>query len=156
MLTKYRGGCVPEARLDDFWILFTQANAPDQRDWLTRVQTSIEKLEFRDALETIWELVAALNRLIDERKPWELHKTGKEEELDIVLSTLCEGLRRLAHLLFPFMPGKATEIWRQLGLEGEPNGNWERVLRAANPIPPHTQTKPAEAPLFPRLDLIPA
>jgi len=48
------------------------------------------------------------------------------------------------------MPGKATEMWRQLGLADTPNVRWQDELRwgalAAN-----TQTAPADA-LFPRLD----
>ena len=75
--------------------------------------------------------MTALNRSIDERKPWELWKRRDEPEakasLDALMYELCEGLRWLASLLAPFMPEKAAEIARQLGL---PEGIHERELRA--------------------------
>jgi methionyl-tRNA synthetase len=154
MLSRYRQGNVPDAAPSVFWARFAHTDGSDQADWLTRVETSIAELRFRDALETIWELVSALNRFIDERKPWELHKANKETELDSVLYDLCEGLRRLACVLFPFMPEKATDIWQQLGFEGAPDRHWEQQLRGDHAIAPHTRTRPSEAPLFPRLELI--
>ena len=43
-------------------------------------------LKFRDALETTWELVTALNRAIDERKPWALFKEERHYELDALFT----------------------------------------------------------------------
>ena len=123
MLAKYCDGVVPAA--GEHFIGDTLAPLPG------RVADAIFDLRFRDALEAIWQLVSALNRSIDERKPWELWKRREEPEakaaLDALMYELCEGLRWLASLLAPFMPGKAAEIARQLGLA---EGAHERELRS--------------------------
>ena len=115
-----------------------------------QVHEHVMALRFREALDTIWELITALNREIDDRKPWDLYKHERGVELDALLYDLCEGLRFTAILLFPFMPSKATEMWQQLGLAGTPDVPWQDELRwgalAAN-----TQTNPGDA-LFPRLE----
>ena len=143
MLVKYRSGRVPEPGLGATGAAFIALP--------TRVGEALQILGFRDALEAIWELVAALNRVIDEKRPWDLHKGKADAALDDVLYELCEGLRWLAILLWPFMPAKATEIWQQLGFEGEPLVPWDAELVWGR-LAAHTLVKPAEFPLFPRLD----
>jgi methionyl-tRNA synthetase len=146
MLERYRNGLVPQAVESSIGERFS--------DLGDRVREHVEALRLREALEAIWELVTALNREIDDRKPWELHKAGRDVELDAVLYALCEGLRWLALLLHPFMPEKATEMWRQLGLAGEPAGTWADEI-VWGKLAAGTQTAPAEA-LFPRLEPQPA
>ncbi len=92
------------------------------------VRAQFLSLRFRDALESIWNLVAALNRRIDERKPWVLHKEGKLDDLSALLYDCCEGLRRLAILLHPVMPERTSEMWRQLGAPGKIDENWAASL----------------------------
>jgi methionyl-tRNA synthetase len=84
-----------------------------------------------------------------------LHKRGDAAALDALLYELCEGIRWLAILLWPFMPVKATEIWQQLALDGEPAVPWDVELRWGR-LAGGTLVRPAEAPLFPRLDAEPA
>ncbi|GAC1549887.1 MAG: methionine--tRNA ligase [Vulcanimicrobiaceae bacterium] len=147
MLVRYRAGRVPQPAESALGKRFEPLPA--------RVAASLAALAFRDALEAIWELVAALNRAIDDKRPWDLHKRGAAAELDEVLYDLCEGLRWLAILLWPFMPSKATEMWHQLGFAGEPLVAWETALRWGG-LAGGTLVQPAEAPLFPRLDAEPA
>ncbi len=143
MLARYRDGVVPLAGPSAFGDRFA--------DLGTRVGAHLAALAFRDALEAIWELVAALNRTIDEKKPWELHKRGDDPALDAVLYDLCEGLRWLAHLTAPFVPTTAAGIWTQLGFAGLPAGAWNDVLRWGG-LASGTRTRPAGEGLFPRLD----
>ncbi|MBC5799103.1 MAG: methionine--tRNA ligase [Candidatus Eremiobacteraeota bacterium] len=145
MLVRYRDGVVPASSEQSFGARFDGLGA--------RVATALDALDFRAALETIWELVAALNRTIDERKPWELFKRGDGETLDAALYDLCEGLRWLAHLLTPFMPGTATMIWQQLGLGGTARGPWRDELVWGR-LASGTRTNPSDAPLFPRMDAV--
>ena len=143
MLARYRGGVVPNAEPSAFGARFTDLGA--------RVGDALEAVAFRDALASIWELVTALNGAIEEAKPWELHKRGEGRALDAILYDLCEGLRFLAHLTFPFMPATGRGIWQQLGYAGEPHGAWRDELVWGR-LPAGTATAPVEAALFPRLD----
>jgi methionyl-tRNA synthetase len=142
MLARYRAGRVPARAPSELGARFSALGA--------RTGTAIAALGFREALEVIWELVTALNRTIDDTRPWELDKRGDAIALDAVLYELCEGLRWLAHLIAPFMPATARGIWTQLGFEGEPDGPWSLELTWGR-LEPGTLVRPSEEPLFPRL-----
>jgi methionyl-tRNA synthetase len=146
MLLKYRNGLVPPATESQIGERFA--------DLGNIVYERVTNLQFREALDAIWELVTALNREIEEQKPWTLHKEGLGDRLDAVLYDLCEGLRWLAILVYPFMPEKATAMWRQLGLPGTPEVLWRDELKWGG-LAANTQTD-AGAPLFPRVDAPPA
>lgn len=145
MLEKYRNGLVPAASESRFGERFADVG--------TLVYERVTNLQFRDALDAIWELVTALNREIEEQKPWALHKDGLGLRLDALLYDLCEGLRWLAILTHPFMPEKSGEIWRQLGLPGTPEVIWRDELLWGG-LAANTQTNPGAA-LFPRIDAAP-
>jgi methionyl-tRNA synthetase len=142
MLEKYRNGLVPQPSASAFGERF--AELPK------RVDALIFNLQFRDALEATWELVTALNRQIDEQKPWALAKAADAVALDALLYDLCEGLRWLAILLAPFMPEKAREMWHQLGLETGIDDAWESTLVWGG-LAAGTQTVVGNT-LFPRLE----
>jgi len=145
MLLKYRNSLVPAPVESPIGERFA--------DLGSIVYARVTNLQFREALDAIWELVTALNREIEERKPWVLHKQGLGDQLDAVLYDLCEGLRWLAILVYPFMPAKGSEMWRQLGLAGTPEVQWETELVWGG-LALNTQTDPGEA-LFPRIDAAP-
>jgi methionyl-tRNA synthetase len=145
MLVRYRNALVPQPVESDIGERFAEIGA--------QVHEHVLALRFREALETIWELITALNREIDDRKPWDLHKHNKDLELDALLYTLCEGLRFIAILVQPFMPAKAAEMWRQLGGTGTPEVPWQTALRWGT-LAAGTQVDPGE-PLFPRLEAPP-
>lgn len=144
MLQKYRAGVVPERSAG--------ASLLERFDGLhERVREKTMALDFRGALESTWELVTALNRAIDERKPWTLAKEGREDELSAFMYELCEGLRRLAILLHPVMPERTSEMWRRLGIAAPIEASWDEAF--ARPIAPGTQTHGGD-PLFPRVELV--
>ncbi len=144
MLRRYRDGVVPATPA-------TSELAERFAALPAKVREQVLDLRFREALESIWELVTALNRAVEERKPWALHKDGRAEELDATLYDLCEGLRWLAVLLHPVMPERMSEMWRQLGSPGSIDEDWSSSLLwgrfAAN-----TPTSPGP-PLFPKIEL---
>lgn len=144
MLARYRDGRVPAAPpASELAVRYAGLGA--------LVHEHVLALRFREALDAIWELVTALNRAIEEQKPWELHKQGRAAELDALLYDLCAGLRLVALAAHPFMPAKAAEMWRQLGLGGSPeDGTWAATMRW-DALEPGTQTAPG-SPLFPRLE----
>jgi methionyl-tRNA synthetase len=146
MVQRYRDGIVPERGSQ------TSAFGTRFHGLGIVVRERILDLRFREALEGVWELVTALNREVDERKPWVLHKENRSEELNALLYDLTEGLRWLAILLHPFMPERMAELWAQLGSPGRIDDDWSTSLATWGKLPALTQTSVA-APLFPRLDL---
>jgi methionyl-tRNA synthetase len=146
MLQRYRDGIVPESRN-------RRGEFSDRFAGLAiLVRAQILDLRFREALESVWELVTALNRRIEDRKPWLLHRGNRNDELDDVLYELCEGLRWLAILLHPFMPERTLQMWDQLGSPGRIDADWSSSLAAWGAFPPSTRTAPG-APLFPKIDV---
>jgi methionyl-tRNA synthetase len=64
------------------------------------------------ALQAVWGLVRALNTYIDKQAPWSAPNKAE------ILGTVLEGVRFLAQLVEPFMPERAAEMRRQLGVGG--------------------------------------
>ena len=147
MLAKYRDGIVPP-RSSESAFRTRFATLPQS------VRNLILSLDFRGALEAVWELVTALNREIDDRKPWTLAKESRDEELDSLLYDLCEGIRWLAMLLHPIMPERMHEVWRQLALTHPIDADWDGALVWGG-TEPGVQTTLGDA-LFPRIDLVEA
>ena len=112
----------------------------------------MDRCEMQQAMNKVWEGVAALDRYINEKKPWALAKdTEQRGELECVLCTLAEGLRMLASMIAPVMPETAAEIWRRLGMEREwASVAWDDHRRWG--LLPDGATVAKGAPLFPRLD----
>jgi methionyl-tRNA synthetase len=91
------------------------------------------------ALQEIWGLVRALNTYIDKQAPWAADESGKRR----ILGNVLEGLRFLSQLIDPFMPERAAEMRRQLGVSGPKWPKWGE----------HGEfTVTAGTPLFPRID----
>jgi methionyl-tRNA synthetase len=81
-----------------------------------------ENLAFSRALETAWSVVARVDKMITDAKPWDLAKDENQRQtLGAVLYRAAETLRWLSVLLHPVMPGANQAIWSQLGLEGSPS-----------------------------------
>lgn len=75
-----------------------------------QVEEALDNYRFDKALDYIWnEKVAALDKLLEERRPWEV--TGlKRAEL---LSDIVEGIHGIAYNLQPFLPEMAEKIRQQ-------------------------------------------
>jgi len=89
-------------------------------------EVSAKVLEFYDtfqfhlALEEAIGFVRAINKYADERAPWKLAKSDKEEDqkaLATSLATMLEGLRLANELLAPVMPGVHAKIAECMGQE---------------------------------------
>ena len=80
-----------------------------------------ENLAFSRALEAAWSVVARVDKMITDAKPWDLAKDENQKQtLNAVLYRAAESLRWLSVLLYPVMPGASQAIWKQLGLDGSP------------------------------------
>lgn len=121
-------------------------------DVMQNFQTLFDVFRFSAALESLWELVRALNKYVDSAAPWALFKEGKTEELATVMYTLLECQRKIALHLLPVMPGAASKMLEQLGQD--PKAAWRLpdeigsfgLLKAGTPLASASN-------LFPRLEL---
>jgi methionyl-tRNA synthetase len=117
-----------------------------------QLHRQMDDLAFNKALISIWEIISAANKYVDETAPWSLAKEEKDRpRLASALYEGLEALRVIALLLAPFMPSTSEKMWSQLGIEEdlwkqnlEENGKWGGLKpgrRVAKPMP-----------LFPRID----
>jgi methionyl-tRNA synthetase len=109
MIHNYRGGAVPKSEgLSQIAEAATQA--------VSIALDCFEKLEFSRALESIWGLIAAVDKFIVERAPWKLAKDPDSQNLlDETLYTAAEALRIVTAILYPIIPDSTSKIWSQLG-----------------------------------------
>jgi methionyl-tRNA synthetase len=142
MIGRYREGVVPADRGED------DALAAELAEAVERFVAQMDALEVTRALDTVWALVRRLNRLVEERTPWTLAKDpDRAGELDQALFTLAEGLRTVALLLWPVMPGSME---RALGALGQPpGGSLESAAWGAGVAEARVEPIP---PLFPKLE----
>ena len=125
MIEKYFEGKLPEQRMatefdDDVKSLI--------KETISKVEDSMEKLFFSDALTDIWQLVRRTNKYIDETKPWVLAKEeDKKGQLANVLYVLSENLRIISILIEPFMPQTPALMRNQLGIVNEELAKWDSI-----------------------------
>ncbi|MFX4306805.1 methionine--tRNA ligase [Exiguobacterium sp. A1_3_1] len=149
MVTKYFDGEIPaytgnvtpfDATLSDL-----------AKETVTKVEASMEHMEFSVVLSNIWQLISRANKYIDETQPWVLAKDeSKTAELGSVMVHLVGVLRHVAIMLQPFMTRSPKEIFAQLGLSGQAM-DWAALEKFAD-ITPGTKVDTA-TPIFPRLDV---
>ena len=110
-----------------------------------------DNLAFSRALETAWSVVARVDKMITEAKPWDLAKDENQRQtLGAVLYRAAESLRWLSVLLYPVMPEASRAIWQQLGLDGGPDRIDPTTLKWGE-VPEATRIGDVQA-VFPRLD----
>jgi methionyl-tRNA synthetase len=110
-----------------------------------------ENLAFSRALEAAWSVVARVDKMITDAKPWDLAKDENQKQtLGAVLYRAAESLRWLSVLLYPVMPQASRTIWRQLGLSDGPDRVDPSTLKWGE-LPEGTAIGDVQA-VFPRLD----
>jgi methionyl-tRNA synthetase len=106
---------------------------------------------FSRALETAWSIVARVDKMISDAKPWELAKDEAQRPiLNAILYRAAEALRWLGVLLHPVMPEATQGIFEQLGLTDDLSGSDPSKL-AWGELKEDTRIGEIK-PLFPRLD----
>ncbi len=144
MVERYFGGVVPAGSRNE-------VDDADDAD-LALYHASIGPKGFllHDALKSVWQTVARGNEYVDRQAPWKLAKDpAARGELENTLATLVRQLARQAVYVWPFMPGKAEELWASLGAPGKPGGVGFEKLKALDPAG-WKVTKGAS--LFPKLE----
>ncbi|MCA1623010.1 MAG: methionine--tRNA ligase [Acidobacteria bacterium] len=126
MIEKYREGKVPSGKIQEQNYLFAKRagiNA-DEQDLVSFLEHArdeflrrFDNFEFSQALEIIWAVIARIDKMISDSKPWELFKDANQAQtLNAVLYRTTETLRWLCVLLYPVMPEAVREIYAQIGL----------------------------------------
>ncbi len=70
----------------------------------------MDNFEFSKAFDYAWEKVQAINKRIDDEKPWMLKKTGELEKLETSLVSISDDLLIVNELLKPFLPETTEKI----------------------------------------------
>ena len=118
MTAKYFGSRVPQPTQqepDDEAIVELCATAMHNFSQL------FGNVQFAQAMESLWELVRALNKYVDSQAPWALHKQGNMERLATVMYILLAAMRKIAICLWPVMPDASRQMLEQLGQPTEKN-----------------------------------
>ncbi len=126
MITKYRSGAIPNGKIAESNYLNAKRAGinPDEQELVSVLEHARDEFirrfdvyEFSQALETIWSVIARIDKMISDAKPWELVKDENQAEtLNAVLYRATETLRWLCVLLFPVMPEATGKIHTQIGL----------------------------------------
>lgn len=136
----------------------TEAPSGDVEEVVRQIEESKKRLDaefsvlnFSRGIEAAWAGIARVDKFITDNRPWVLAKDpAARARLETVLATAYEALRQLVVLVAPVLPDTSREIWRQMGLSGEPlqiNPN-ENVWGAPVDVSAIDQITPA----FPRMD----
>jgi len=132
MIEKYFGGKIPEGSVS---AKNSQANA---------IRVKIEQLDiripgnlgasgdcnFNAVLENVWEIINMANKYVEDTKPWNLDKENKIEELKAFILVLVMVIRKIEHIILPFMPQTAALIKEQLG---------EKEIKKGGPLFPRIE-----------------
>lgn len=79
------------------------------------VSDAVDQYKYNLALENIWDKISETDKLINDKKVWELEGDEKED----ILSDLVNRIRQIAFDLQPFMPETAERILKQYSGEIE-------------------------------------
>jgi methionyl-tRNA synthetase len=146
MIGKYREGRIPAAPADEV----LRDVAAEGEAMVRAAGAHYDAVAVTAAIETVWEYVRRLNRLVEEEAPWKLAKDeARAGRLDMVLHGLAAGLRLVALAIYPVIPGTAEEILRRLG---QAHGADDLLLEKAawDGLTPAAVV--AGPPLFPRIE----
>lgn len=127
MISRYNDGLVPSGAISEDKLLLAKRAGVDTEETTVskflehardQFQQHFEVFAFSKALETAWSVVARVDKMISDAKPWELAKDENQKQtLNAVLYRAAETIRWLCVMLYPVMPTATLEIWNQLGLE---------------------------------------
>jgi methionyl-tRNA synthetase len=148
MLAASFDGVVPEPEAGGFEDDLPALTA----DVVRRYDEHMAALALTQALAAVWEIVGRANGYLVERQPWTLaNDEMRRGELAGILYASAETLRILAILIAPIMPGAATRLWEQMGIDEPLEAQRLPGASAWGGLRPGTKTVKGDS-LFPRLD----
>jgi methionyl-tRNA synthetase len=164
MIWRYCEGRIPSGEISEDGLLQAKRAGVDTDTTIAgfvehardQFMLHLEALAFSRALEAAWSIVAYVDKIISDAKPWELAKDpAQQQTLNAILYRAAESLRWLCVLLHPVMPFATDKIYQQLGLRSEKDADELRRLNPAElkwgQLVAGTTIEKVEA-LFPRID----
>jgi methionyl-tRNA synthetase len=165
MVQRYNDGQIPSGVISDDGLLSAKRTGVDTDETTIsgfiehardQFLQHLEVFAFSKALEAAWSVVARVDKMISDAKPWDLAKdVNQKQTLNAILYRAAESLRWLCVLLYPVMPTATVEIWSQLGLRdgaGGP-GNCDPAKLIWGELKEGTIVGEVK-PLFPRIDKV--
>ena len=160
MIARYCDSRIPSGRIAEDKLLLAKRSGVDTDETTVAgfIETArdqfllhFDNLAFSRALEAAWSVVARVDKMITDAKPWDLAKDENQKQtLGAVLYRAAESLRWLSVLLYPVMPEASSAIWVGLGLAGGPGEIDPSTLKWGE-IAEGTAIGEVK-PVFPRLD----
>lgn len=148
MINKYCGGVLPQLQHDA--TPFDESLEATAAEVIGQYNGLMDNLQFNDAMDATWKLIARANKYIDETEPWNLAKDpAKQSTLDSVMAHLAESLRLIALLIQPVMTHAPKQIFGQLGFDDQDEA--QETLEWGH-LPSGVQVVAKGTPIFPRLD----
>ncbi|MDX2073508.1 MAG: methionine--tRNA ligase [Alphaproteobacteria bacterium] len=104
------------------------------------IADQVSHCQFDKYLGNIIKWSSEANEYIDKYAPWTFKKESKLEEMEAVLFSLAESIRKIAILLWPVIPTSAAKILDQLAVPPAERGfkhlSAEFALKPGTPLPP--------------------
>jgi len=112
MVDKYKSGIIPKKVSSP---VFEKKWGEVKKEALK----CINSFKFSEYLIKVWEFINSANKHIEDSQPWNLVKSGSDDDLrklDGVLYEVIEVIRLSAVILTPFIPSTCQKIFSQLGI----------------------------------------
>ena len=114
MIQKYFDGVMPSSAEA------SQEIASHAARTISAFNEQMAALDFSRALESVWNLIAAVDGYLTAQAPWKKKEGVTDEQHEVVrarsLYTAAEAIRIITALVYPVMPWAAGQVWAQLGL----------------------------------------
>ena len=118
MIEKYYAGEIPQrCKASDVEGKSIEAAIERLSGVCAKFLDAAADFNFGASLEAIWKVVNMANKYVEEKKPWNLAKQNKSDELKAFIRLLVEVIRKVAEGISAFMPLTAEAIKEQLGSE---------------------------------------
>ena len=127
MISRYCDGRIPSGHIPEDKLLLAKRSGVDTDETTVagfiehardQFLQHFENFAFSRSLEAAWSVVARVDKMITEAKPWDLAKDENQKQtLGAILYRAAESLRWLCVLLYPVMPEGTQGVWTQLGLD---------------------------------------
>jgi methionyl-tRNA synthetase len=95
-VVKLSGGLIDKFKKEDFEF------RDEFKNW-------IDKVEFGQAIDHIWNIIREDNKYIEENKPWELAKSDADK-FEEVMKKPIRDLYLISNLIAPFLPETSEKI----------------------------------------------